>query len=82
MIRDWPQKLTFTGLGATLILWTSGTRLMESWEPTCSGICDETPNHDRWQWMQGVLEARYPLAIAIGITVLGAYHWFTRRNSN
>lgn len=80
MLNDWPRKLTFIGFGASLILWTSGLKIVEAWEPDYCSHCSSTPIYDRWQWVHHVVEARYALAAAIAITAFGAYHMFSRRN--
>ena len=82
MMKNWPRKLTVTGFGASLILWTSGLKIVEAWEPEYCNFCTATPIYDRWQWVHRFVENRYPLAAAIALTIFGAYHMYARRNSN
>lgn len=72
MIKDWPRKLTFAGLGVSIIIWTSGMSIVKALEPDYCYSCTETPKYDQWQWVYDVFEARYPLAIAIAVTAFGA----------
>ena len=84
MIKDWPRKLTFIGLGASLILWTSAQRILATMEPEYQwvSISQKSILYALWSWAYESVETRYPLAIAIAITIFGAYHMVSRRNSN
>ncbi len=81
MIKNWPRKLTFIGLGASLILWTSGKSIIEATEPYYSSYSPSSA-YEFWSVLHDWVEARYLLATFIAVTIFGAYHMFARKDSN
>ena len=79
MIKNWPRKLMFIGIGASLLIWTSGGKLTES---LAHFAYEKGGDWDLFIGIHHFFEARYPLAIAIAVTVFAVYLTFGPKNSN